>query len=168
MKTHSAFIYQGQRRNRVQKLCLVNFSFQTNLHTKRKTALNVDYPLYQHLKIWGRRIMSSSSTAWGSKWDLILKQEVYGGKKPLVCDSRKHSIVQYSNMEKRNALKIGMQHTAFFCMGSDSGRHTLLAGYSTWSRKTLQPGTKHSEDVQQMPMELKWSYYAESIKFTIN
>lgn len=37
-----------------------------------------------------------------------------GEKKPLVCDSRKHSIVQYSNMEKRSALKIGMQHTAFF------------------------------------------------------
>lgn len=119
MKTHSAFIYQGQIRNRVQKLCLVNFSFQTNLHTKRKTALHAGYLLYQHLEIWGRRIMSSSNPAWDSKWDLILKQKVYGEKsfrkkKTLVCDSRKHSIVQYSNEENRNALKIGMQHTLWY------------------------------------------------------
>lgn len=48
-------------------------------------------------------------------------------------------------------------------MGSDSGCHTMLAGYSMRSRKTLWPGTKHSEDAQQMPMELKWNFYAKTL-----
>lgn len=71
-------------------------------------------------------------------------------------------------MEKRNALKIGMQHTAFFVWAPIQAVILCLLDTPHDQGKRCSQGPNTQKMPGKMPMELKWNYYAESIKFTLN